>query len=155
MHRDRSRNAKQRRDQTSALAELFPDCPRKELFRSAQPWPELDGCLIILFASRSGSTFLAREIESRYHIGEIGETFNPPQLKAHATRAGLASPAQAYRYTVQKLGEDRWFGVKAGVMATMLAERAGFVEAYMPKMRVITLFRRDLVAQASRTSKPR
>jgi LPS sulfotransferase NodH len=148
MSRNRSRTAPQARDPLEKFAKLFPDCPRDALLASSEPWPALEGCLVILFASRSGSTFLAREIESRYRIGQIGESFNPPQLKSRAMRAGIATPALAFRHAVETVSEAGWFGVKAGAQTIRNAELTGFVDAYLPKARFITLFRRDLVAQA-------
>jgi LPS sulfotransferase NodH len=135
------------------LAKLFPDCAPAELFACAEPWPELEGCLGILFTSRSGSTYLCREIESRYRIGQIGETLNPPQLRSRASKAGLASPASALRHSVRTLGEDGWFGFKTGTAALAGAEHCGFVENYLPRMKFILLFRRDIVAQAVSSAK--
>jgi LPS sulfotransferase NodH len=135
------------------LAKLFPDCAQAELFVSAQPWPELEGCLGILFTSRSGSTYLSREIESRYRIGQIGETLNPPQLRSRALKAGLVSPALALRHSVRTLGEGGWFGFKAGPAALAGAEHCGFVDNYLPRMKFILLFRRDIVAQAVSSAK--
>jgi LPS sulfotransferase NodH len=135
------------------LAKLFPDCAQAELFVSAEPWPELEGCLGILFTSRSGSTYLSREIESRYRVGQIGETLNPPQLRSRALKAGLVSPALALRHSVRTLGEDGWFGFKTGTAALAGAEHCGFVENYLPRMKFILLFRRDIVAQAVSSAK--
>lgn len=137
-----------RRDAGRHLAKLFPDCPQAELFACAEPWPELEGCLGILFTPRSGSTYLSREIESRYRAGQIGESLNPPQLRARALKAGLVSPASALRHSVRALGENGWFGFKTGPAALAGAERCGFVENYLPQTKFILLFRRDIVAQA-------
>ena len=137
-----------RGDTARHLAKLFPGCPAAELFASTEPWPVLEGCLGILFTSRSGSTYLSREIESRYALGQIGESLNPPQLRSRALKAGLVSPASALRHSVRALSEDGWFGFKSGPAALAGAERCGFVENYLPRMKFILLFRRDLVAQA-------
>jgi LPS sulfotransferase NodH len=142
-----------RGDTARHLAKHFPDCPAAELLTCAEPWPELDGCLGILFTSRSGSTYLSREIESRYRVGQIGESLNPPQLRSRALKAGLSSPASALRHSVRALGEDGWFGFKTGPAALAGAERCGFVENYLAQMKFILLFRRDIVAQAVSSAK--
>jgi len=145
---DRLSAIRGRGDPARHLAKLFPDCPAAELLTCAEPWPDLSLCLGILFTSRSGSTYLSREIESLYKLGQIGESLNPPQLRSRALKAGLASPASALRHTVRTLSEDGWFGFKAGPAALAGAEHCGFIENYLPKMKFILLFRRDLVAQA-------
>ncbi len=60
----------------------------------------------------------------------------------------MDSPASVLRHTVQTLGEDGWFGFKAGGDAIAIAERSGLVDAYLRELRFILLRRRDLVAQA-------
>lgn len=91
---------------------------------------------------------LSREIERRYRVGEIRESLNPPQIRARAKRIGSGSPAHVLRDTVRGLGEDGWFGFKAGGDALAIAERSGLIDAYLPGLRFILLRRRDLVAQA-------
>src|SRR5438067_9340608 len=121
-----------RRD-LSGLSALFPNCPRGQLFDTNTPWPQLCGCLVILFASRSGSTFLCRELEQIYEIGELGESLNPPQLRARALRIEEEYPSSALRYTIRHLMENGWFGFKAGNQAIVIAEKIGFVSEYLQK----------------------
>jgi hypothetical protein len=130
------------------LAEGFPALKKKTLFKGVAPWPELHGCLVILFTSRSGSTYLCRELEKHYWIGSVGESLNPSQLSSRARRHELNSPAAAIRYTVRHLGENGWFAFKSGNAGLSIAELSGFMEAYWGYTKLILLIRRDLVAQA-------
>src|SRR5205814_1175295 len=94
------------------------------------------------------STFLCREHEQIYEIGELGESLNPPQLRARALRIEEEYPSSALRYTIRHLMENGWFGFKAGNQAIVIAENSGFVSEYLQKTSFIMLFRRDLIAQS-------
>ncbi len=129
-----------------------PTCggERLKVFRDAQvetvrlrvgpmrvaPWPELDGCLVVLFTSRSGSTFLARELEGAFDIGLMRESFNPKQIKGHAAA------------DIIKKRRGAWFALKAGMFGVIAGELYGFFDAYLDKTVFILLVRRDIVAQA-------
>jgi len=99
-------------------------------------WPTIEGCLVVLFTARSGSTFLCRELEAAFDIGRVGESLNPAKLqKRPATKI------------VRKL-KSSWFAFKAGAPALIAAEGRGFFEAYGSRTSFIRLVRRDIVAQA-------
>lgn len=100
------------------------------------PWPRLQGCLAILFASRSGSTYLARELECAFDIGRLRESLNPNQLAA-------SSAAQ-----IAARRRDAWFSFKAGGTSVIAAELCGFFDAYLPVTSFLLLVRRDIIAQA-------
>jgi LPS sulfotransferase NodH len=128
--------------------EYFPESRKADAYRSSAPWPELRGCLGILFTSRSGSTFLSRELEKRFAIGTVRESFNLPVLGALTRNTQLKTPAAAARYSIAQLQEDGWFGFKAGGPGLLVAERCGFVAHYLSRTVFILLLRRDIVAQA-------
>ena len=135
-------------DDDADLRHYFPECGNDDPYVSYAPWPELQGCLGILFTSRSGSTFLSRELEKRYTFGLIRESFNFPVLRSRSRSSQLKTPAAAMRYSVKQLQEAGWFGFKAGTPGLIVAERCGFIEYYLPLTRLILLIRQDLVAQA-------
>jgi LPS sulfotransferase NodH len=108
---------------------------------SSAPWPAIEGCLVVLFTARSGSTFLTRELEIAYDIGHVGESLNPPKLQKR--------PAQRI---VDKLGSS-WFAFKAGLPGVISAESCGLLDAYRSRTSFIRLVRRDILAQAVSTAK--
>jgi LPS sulfotransferase NodH len=134
-------------DDEDAL-EYFPESDKADAYRCSAPWPELSGCLGILFTSRSGSTFLSRELEKRFAIGTVRESFNLPVLRSRTRNTQLKTPAAAARYSIVQLQEDGWFGFKAGGPGLVVAERCGFVAHYLSRTVFILLLRRDIVAQA-------
>ncbi len=104
-------------------------------FRTA-PWPRLEGCLAVLFTSRTGSTHLARELETVFDIGRMREWLNPGQLKGRAMAEIVTERREA------------WFAFKAGPLGVIAGETFGFFDAYLAKTAFILLARRDIVAQA-------
>lgn len=114
-----------------------------------EPWPELQGCLAITFTSRTGSTFLAMELERRFDIGPIREALNPPQITNFAARRGLSSPEAALKGAVrERASASGWFGFKAGARAMALGERLGLIDRYWSRTTFILLLRKDVIAQA-------
>lgn len=101
-----------------------------------QPWPEIQGCFVLLFTARSGSTFLCREMERTFNIGRMGESLNPAPVKGRPVAE------------VVRRRQDAWFAFKAGLQGVVAAEICGFFDAYLDKTVFIRLIRRDLVAQA-------
>ena len=111
-------------------------------------WPPLEGCLAVLCASRSGSTLLCREIESRYRFRRINESLRVHRLAKLAATKSLDSVDAALAETVRGDSEVGWFGFKAGAEALLVGETSGFLPANLDRFRLILLVRRDLVAQA-------
>ena len=103
---------------------------------SHAPWPKLEGCLGVLFTSRAGSTYLARELAKRFRIGRMKESFNPHRLE------GIASANIVRSYA------NGWFGFKLGVPGIVSAELSGTIEQYIKSTYFIMLLRKDIVAQA-------
>jgi LPS sulfotransferase NodH len=99
-------------------------------------WPALEGCLVVLFTARSGSTFLTRELEYLYDLGRMGETLNPAQVKGRPVADLIAHR------------RDRWFGFKAGLPGVVAGEFYGFFDAYLERTSFLRLVRRDIVGQA-------
>jgi hypothetical protein len=100
------------------------------------PWPVLDGCLGLLFTSRTGSSYLARELSKRFRIGQMEESLNPHLVE------GIA-PADIIRSYA-----NGWFSFKLGVPGIISAELSGAVEQYIESTYFIMLLRKDIVAQA-------
>lgn len=100
------------------------------------PWPRIAGCLAILFTSRSGSTYLARELECAFAIGRLRESLNPSRIQGRS----LAQIVESRR--------DPWFSFKAGPDGVLAAELSGFSDAYLRQTSFVLLLRRDVVAQA-------
>lgn len=137
-----------RPDDELRAQDYFPDVDASELFDSSKAWPPLDGVLIILFTSRSGSTYLSEEIERRYATGKIRESFNLPNLRNRSRRHGSDSPAVILRRTIRRFRGKGWFAAKAGRPGLVIAEQSGFFDRYIDRTSFILLLRRDIVAQA-------
>lgn len=118
---------------------MLPERQKAAVLAKLEPqdveWPSAGNCLALVFASRSGSTFVTSEIIARYDVGEMREAFTPGVFN----RLGLPKP-----------GAD-WFAFKAGVPGLVVAEALGF--PYWDRTKVIRLLRRDLVAQAVSAAK--
>lgn len=99
-------------------------------------WPRLEGCLAILFTSRSGSTFLARELECLFNVGRLRESFNPNLVAARPAAKIVASR------------RENWFSFKAGGNSVIAAEICGLFDTYLAATAFILLVRRDIVAQS-------
>jgi|GEM_PF-1956731 len=100
------------------------------------PWPSLKGCLAILFTSRSGSTYLARELECAFNIGRVRESLNPNLVAGRPAAKIVASR------------REKWFSFKAGGNGVIAAEICGLFDAYLSETAFILLVRRDIVAQS-------
>lgn len=102
----------------------------------AAPWPEIDGCLGLVFTSRSGSSLLCQELASRYRIGDMGESLNPHMVQ------GIAAA------NIVRAHADNWFSFKLGLPGVISAELTGVVSQYIARTHFLFLLRRDVVAQA-------
>jgi hypothetical protein len=100
------------------------------------PWPKLDGCLGVLFTSRTGSSYLARELAKRFKIGQMEESLNPHLVE------GIASADIIRSYA------NGWFSFKLGVPGIISAEHLGAIEQYIDSIYFIMLIRKDIVGQA-------
>ncbi len=100
------------------------------------PWPNLDGCLGVLFTSRAGSSHLARELAKRFNIGRMEESLNPHLVQ------GIA-PAEIVRSFA-----NGWYSFKLGVPGIISAELCGVIEQYLERTYYIFLLRRDIIGQA-------
>jgi trehalose 2-sulfotransferase len=145
LDRERPLFPKQQLERTKSwLAESFPEGTDLQ----ASPWPQLKGCLVIMFTSRTGSTFLAQEIERRFAISPIHEALNLPQIKSRAARYSCPNAEATLKHMVRMSTVDGWFGFKAGPRALLVAEAIGLTPAYFTCMNFALLIRRDIVQQA-------
>ena len=120
---------------------VFPEAQIAEIRRGLDevrraPWPAMEGCLALLVTSRSGSTYLARELECAFAIGRLRESLNPPRLKERPAAQIVESRL------------DQWFSFKASAQGVIAAELCGFFDAYLPETSFVLLCRRDVVGQA-------
>ncbi len=105
--------------------------------RDAPPaWPHFEGCLVMLFIARSGSSFLSTELEQHYDIGRMGE---------HMNKAHLIGDGRMQRKARRIAGS--WFSFKAGIQGIITAEASGFTLVNLDRMHFLRLVRRDIVAQ--------
>jgi hypothetical protein len=133
-------------EQTRYRLEVFPRNQMDENQRLLQriryaQWPRIEGCLTVLYASRAGSSHLARELAARYRIGRMEEAFNPHMVE------GIASAN-----IIRSFAND-WFSVKLSVRDAISAELCGVFNQYIDISSFILLYRRDIVGQAISSAK--
>lgn len=104
--------------------------------------------LVMLFASRAGSTFAGDLLSGTPHFNRVGEFFNPRQLQRLREREGFADNPETLRWMIRRFGTPHAFGAKCGVPGLAGALATGFLEASFPRLRFLVLDRRDRVAQA-------
>ena len=132
-----------------ARLEGFPD-HRVHRFKgvtapgATSAWPRFEGCLVMLFIARSGSSFLSTELEQHYDIGRMGE---------HLNKYDLIRDGRMQRKSRRIAGQ--WFSFKASIQGIITAEASGFTRVNLDRMHFLRLVRRDIVAQAISRQKAR
>lgn len=122
---------------------------RLQLPEPVPPFGEVPAVnLIMLFTSRSGSTYAARLLANTAHFGAVREAFNPATLKFNRQRHCLSDDAAAARWAVDRWRSDQAFGAKCGLPGIVGALHTGFLEAAWARTQFIVLRRRDTVLQA-------
>jgi LPS sulfotransferase NodH len=104
--------------------------------------------LIILFPSRSGSTFFGQLLSSTGWFNQIGESFAPRQLNAVRQRQGLGDLHEAAQWMIDNRGTEHAFGVKAGFKVLAASAELGFLPEIIDRAQFLLLRRRDRVGQA-------
>lgn len=104
--------------------------------------------LIILFSSRSGSSFAGRLLTKTPYFNGFGEQFNADQLRYQRRQFELPDDMAAVEYALEHDGTEHAFGAKCGVPGMVGALYTGFLPALLDRIRFITLRRRDSIGQA-------
>lgn len=111
-------------------------------------WPDLQGCIVIVFASRAGSTFLCRHAESQFNISGVGESLNTAILETIQARRDKTNTLDTLKETIGEQAQGGWFLCKAGTPGLISGELHGFFDQYLNQTTFIFLLRRDLAQQA-------
>ena len=104
--------------------------------------------LIILFSSRSGSTYAGRLLANTPYFEAIGEYFNPPELARIRHEYDLPDDGAAAAQVLGDWSSRQAFGAKCGGPGIIGALYSGFLPALLDRIAFISLRRRDTVAQA-------
>ncbi|MBC2776774.1 Stf0 family sulfotransferase [Parasphingopyxis marina] len=104
--------------------------------------------LCIVFAARSGSTYVGRLLSNTPFFADVNESFQPGQLAAIRARHGLADSRAAAQWMIDNRGTAQAFGYKAGFSVLIAAARIGFLSETLERTQFVRLVRRDRVAQA-------
>ncbi|NNC73381.1 MAG: hypothetical protein HKN78_10980 [Sphingomonadaceae bacterium] len=104
--------------------------------------------VLLLFSSRSGSTYASRLLAKTPHFNSIREAFNPEQLSILRNRHGLKNDAEAALWSIDKYRTQHAFAAKCGLPGLASAYHVGFLEAVIDRACFIAVKRRDRVAQA-------
>ncbi|MEM8695926.1 MAG: Stf0 family sulfotransferase [Pseudomonadota bacterium] len=104
--------------------------------------------LAIVFASRSGSTYVSRLLSNTDWFVDFNESLNPEQLVAIRQRYDFADNRQSVQWMLDNRGTQEAFGYKFGFFGMVTAAHLGFLTETLPQTQFIRLVRRDRVAQA-------
>lgn len=104
--------------------------------------------LIILFTSRTGSSFSGRLLANTPYFERVREAFNPDHLGKFRARWRFADDAAAALGHVARDGTEHAFGAKCGAAGLVGALYTGFLPALLDRITFVILKRRDAVAQA-------
>lgn len=107
-----------------------------------------DRVLMILFASRAGSTYAGHLLANTPHFQRVAESFNPAQLSKIRADEGLADDGEALRWMIANRGTPRAFAGKCGEPGLASAWHLGFLDAVIDRVTFVLLKRRDSLAQA-------
>lgn len=107
-----------------------------------------DRVLMILFASRAGSTYAGHLLANTPHFQRVAESFNPPQLHKIRVDQELADDGEALRWMIANRGTAQAFAAKCGEPGLASAWHLGFLNAVIDRVTFVLLKRRDVVAQA-------
>ena len=104
--------------------------------------------LLLLFSSRSGSTYAARLLAKTPYFRSVREAFNVSELAIIRKRHKLSDDAAAARKVVELYSTETAFAAKCGAPGLAGAYLVGFLETVFGHARFIQIKRRDRVAQA-------
>lgn len=104
--------------------------------------------LLILFASRSGSSYLGQLLSGTGWFREISESFRPSQLKKIRDRYRLNALHEAAQWMIDQRGTPDAFGFKAGFAVLIAAAAIGVLPELIERADIVLLRRRDRLAQA-------
>jgi len=104
-------------------------------------------CLIVLFSSRTGSTYLSQMLQNTKFFPQFGESLNPSRV-ARKMETCSSTACEVVQATIVSSSSEQAFGFKAGFPGLSVAARTGLLQQAMPKISFVFLRRRDKVAQA-------
>ncbi|QLC23144.1 hypothetical protein HFP51_13690 [Parasphingopyxis sp. CP4] len=107
-----------------------------------------DHLLLILFASRCGSSYAGHLLANTPHFDQVREAFNVGHLAQVREKHNLADDGEAARWMITRHGTSKAFAAKCGQPGLIGAWHLGYLEAKFDRMNCLVLERRDRVAQA-------
>lgn len=109
--------------------------------------PDCD-VLLICFANRSGSFYLAQLLAAGGACNEAGEYFNAPTVLEHCRKLGLTSLAGFVQALPAILGHPPRLAAKAGIGQLVMLHDAGILQKLLPRTRFLLIERADRLGQA-------
>ena len=119
--------------------------PRKRAFAKPQ---NVKTVCALLFASRSGSKWLGELLGSTGQINRIREDMKAKRLKRFATEHGIEELAECVESVIRVKAVGPLFAFKGGTGSLVPFVHSGAYEAYKKTLKVILMYRRDIVGQA-------
>ena len=107
-----------------------------------------DHLLLILFASRCGSSYAGQLLANTPHFRQVREAFNVEQLAQIRSTHSLADDGEAARWMIANHGTHQAFAAKCGQPGLISAWHLGYLEAVFDRSKCLVLERHDRVAQA-------
>ena len=104
--------------------------------------------LVILFASRAGSSYAGRLLANTPYFNEVTESFRPGHLDIYRERHGLPDTAATAQWAIDTHGTREAFALKGGFSQLIAGTLLGLWPEALDRTKFLLLERRDKVAQA-------
>ncbi|MCA1748520.1 MAG: Stf0 family sulfotransferase [Parasphingopyxis sp.] len=104
--------------------------------------------LVILFASRAGSSYAGRLLANTPYFNEVTESFRPGHLDIYRERHGLADTAATAQWAIDHHGTPQAFALKGGFSQLIAGTLLGLWPEALERTHFLLLDRRDRIAQA-------
>jgi len=113
--------------------------------------PNVQTPYIIAITARSGSTMLCDILRNTHLVGEPKEFFNPSMLHSVGIDLNDFEPEQFVAYfdnCISSNSKNGVFGIKLNYFQAKPFIESGVFDLLFPNVKIINLFRRDLIRQA-------
>jgi len=102
----------------------------------------------MLFSSRAGSTWLGQLLGSTGHMNALREETRPNRLSRAANELGYKDLAETLEQVMSQSAVNGLYSFKAGNGGLIPLIYSGAYEAYRNDLKIVLLYRRDVIAQA-------
>ncbi len=130
------------REVNKVISQLLPR--RRAFVKPAN----VDAVCVLLFASRCGSTWLGQLLGSTGQINTLSEEIKAKRLARYASRHGIEELSECVESVMSAHAVGGLYGFKGGIGSLVPFVYSGAYDAYKNGLRLILMFRADIVHQA-------